>query len=129
MTIKAYLDSVKERLVTDPIVTRFHTVRERRTLVDGHLRARLELGDGSQVEFSEYVQCSPAGEIAVVTYSYHWADAGNQLIKRWDNTPHFPDLPGFPDHIHDGATGQVTSGQPMSIFAVLAEIASVLNNR
>jgi hypothetical protein len=70
-----------------------------------------------------------AGEIAVITYSYHWADASNQLIKRWDNTPHFPDLPGFPDHIHDGATGQVTSGQPMSIFAVLDEIARVLNNR
>jgi hypothetical protein len=90
MTIKAYLDSIKERFVTDPIVTRFHTVRERSTLVDGHLRARLDLGDGSQLKFSEYVQCSPASEIAVITYSYHWADASNQLIKRWDNTPHFP---------------------------------------
>ena len=129
MTIKADLDSIKERLVTDPIVTRFHTVRERWTLVDGHLRARLDLGDGSQLEFSEYVQCSPAGEITAITYSYHWADASNHLIKCWDNTPHFPDLPGFPDHIHDGATGQVTSGQPMSIFAVLDEIARMLNNR
>jgi hypothetical protein len=91
--------------------------------VDGHLRARLELADGSQLEFSEYMQRSPAGESAVITYSYHWADANNQLIKRWGNTPHFPDLPGFPDHIHDGATGQVTTGQPMSIFAVSDEIA------
>jgi hypothetical protein len=39
--------------------------------------------------------------IAVNTYSYHWADANHALIARWDNTPHFPDLPGFPDHIHD----------------------------
>jgi aromatic ring-opening dioxygenase catalytic subunit (LigB family) len=59
----------------------------------------------------------------VITYSYHWADAANQLITRWDNTPHFPDLPGFPDHIHNGATGEVTPGQPMSIFAVLDAIA------
>jgi hypothetical protein len=123
MTIEAYLDSIKERFVTDPVVTSFETIRERSTLVDGHLRARLDLADGSQLEFSEYMQRSPAGKIAVITYSYHWADASNQLIKRWDNTPHFPDLPGFPDHIHDGATGQVTSGQPMSIFAVLDEIA------
>jgi hypothetical protein len=69
------------------------------------------------------MQRSPTGEIAVITYSYHWADAYNQLITRWDNTPHFPDLPGFPDHIHDGATGEVTPGQPMSIFAVLNAIA------
>jgi hypothetical protein len=129
MTVKAYLDSIKERLVTDPIITGFHTVRERSTLVDGYLRARLDLRDGSQLEFSEYVQDSPANEIVVVTYSYHWADACNQLIKRWDNTPHFPDLPGFPDHIHDRATGQVTSGRPMSIFAVLDQIASVLGDR
>jgi Family of unknown function (DUF6516) len=81
------------------------------------------LADGSHLEFSEYMQCSPPGEIAVITYSYHWADADDRLITRWDNTPHFPNLPGFPDHIHDGATGEVTPGQPMSIFAVLKAIA------
>jgi hypothetical protein len=69
------------------------------------------------------MQRSPTGEIVVITYSYHWADANNHLIKRWDNMPHFPDLPGFPDHIHDGATGQVTTGESMSIFTVLDEIS------
>jgi hypothetical protein len=123
MTIEAYLVSVKERFVTDPIVTSFHLIRERSTLLDGHLRIRLTLVDGNQLEFSEYMQRSPTGEITVITYSYHWADASNQLIRRWDNTPHFPELPGFPDHIHDGATGEVTPGQPMSIFAVLNAIA------
>jgi hypothetical protein len=59
----------------------------------------------------------------VITYSYHWAHADNELITRWGNTPHFPDLPGFPDHIHERATGEVTSGQPMSIFVVLDVIA------
>jgi hypothetical protein len=123
MTIEAYLDSIEERFVTDPIVTSFHVIRERSTWVDGRLRVRLTLADGSHLEFSEYMQRSPAGEIAVITYSYHWADADHQLITRWDNTPHFPDLPGFPDHIHDGATGEVTPGQPMSIVAVLNAIA------
>src|SRR5262245_37291203 len=123
MTIEAYLDSIKERFVNDPIVTSFHVIRERSTWVDGHLRVRLRLADGSQLEFSEYMQRSSAGEIVVITYSYRWADADNQLITRWDNTPHFPDPPGFPDHMHDGATGEVTPGQPMSIFAVLNAIA------
>jgi hypothetical protein len=123
MTIDAYLNAIKERFVTDPIVTSFQVIRERSTLVDGHLRVRLALADGSQLEFSEYMQRSSAGEIAVITNSYHLADADNRLIKRWDNTPHFPDLPGFPNHIHDEATGGVTPGQPMSIFAVLDTIA------
>ena len=123
MTIEAYLEAIKERLVTDPMVTRFDVIRERSTLIDGYLRARPELVDDSQLEFSEYMQRSSAGEIVVITYSYHWADANHELIARWDNTPHFPDLPGFPAHMHDGATGQVTPSQPMSIFTVLDEIA------
>ena len=61
--------------------------------------------------------------IGGITYSYHWTDANDKLIVRWDNTPHFLDLPGFPDHLHDGATGEVTPGQLLSIFTVLDEIA------
>jgi Family of unknown function (DUF6516) len=123
MTIDAYLAAMKDRFVTDPLVTQLHVIRERSTLMDGYLRARLALADGSQLEFSEYMQRSSAGEIVVITYSYHWADATNQLIMRWDNTRHFPGLPGFPDHIHDGVTGEVTASQPMSIFTVLDAIA------
>ena len=123
MTIDVYLEAMKERFVTDPFVTYFQVIRERSTFMDGYLRARLTLADGSQLEFSEYMQRSSDGVITVITYSYHWADANHELIARWDNTPHFPDLPGFPAHMHDGATGQVTPSQPMSIFTVLDEIA------
>src|SRR5262245_18223988 len=123
MTIEAYLEAVKERCITDPLVIQCYVARERVTVMDGYLRARLALADGSQLEVSEYVQRSSDGTITVVTYSYHWADANLESIARWYDTPHFPDLPGFPDHIHDGVTGEVTPGHSMSIFTVLDEIA------
>lgn len=126
MTILEYLDSIKERLLTDPVVSGFDVSRERVTLSDGHMRARLTLVDGGWLEFSEYVQRSPDGQINVVTYSYHWATAGDDLIRRWDNTPHFPDLPSFPHHVHDGHTGRVGPGQPRSIFTILDAIARLL---
>ena len=122
MTVTEYFDSIKWRLLTDPLIFRSHIVRERATLTDGHLRARLTLTDGSLLEFSEYVQRSPSGSVHVVTYSYHWADTEGHLIRRWDNTPHFPDLPGFPHHIHDGRTATVSPGQPVNVFVVLDEI-------
>ena len=53
MTIDAYLQAMKARFVTDPLVTHFQVIRERSTLMDGDLRARLALADGSQLEFSE----------------------------------------------------------------------------
>jgi len=126
LTIIEYLDSIKERLLTDPLISSFQVVREKATLTDGHLRARLCLTDSSLLEFSEYVQRSPKGQVNVVTYSYHWADAHGDLIRRWDNTPHFPDLPGFPHHIHDGRTGTVDPGELVSISAVLDRIARLL---
>lgn len=126
MTIAQYFFNVKQRLLIDPIVTHFQIKRERSKSLDGYLRVRLTLNDGSWLEFGEYVQLSATGQILVMTYSYHWADANNQLIRRWDNTPHFPKLSNFPHHIHDGQTGQVIAGKATNIVEVLDEIAQRL---
>ena len=126
MTTTEYLSAVKERLLTDPLVTHFRVLRERSTLTAGYLRARLTWRDGSQLEFAEYVQVSPDDEVEVVTYSYHWSDAQGNLIRRWDNTPHFPHLPGFPHHVHEGPTDTVSPHRPTSILIVLDEIGGTL---
>ena len=126
MDVIEYFDAVKERLTTSPAVASFAITREHITLIDGHLRARVSVSNGSLLEFSEYVQRSPDGQIDVVTYSYHWAGAAGRLIRRWDNAPHFPDLPGFPHHVHNGLDNSVATGKPASIFAVLDEIAGGL---
>jgi hypothetical protein len=76
VSITEYLDAVKERLLAASIVASFEIARERITSVDGHVRARLVLVDGSQLEFSEYVQRS-GGQIEVVTYSYSWTADGH----------------------------------------------------
>ena len=52
MTIVEYLDSIKERLLTDQIIDSFRIIREITTSIDGYMRARLAFLDGSQVEFS-----------------------------------------------------------------------------
>jgi hypothetical protein len=126
VTIAEYLTSIKERLTTESAVLSFHVIRERATLSDGHLRARLTLADGSQLEFSEYIQRSPEGQISVVTYSYHWANADGNLIRRWDNTPHHLDLIGSPHHTHTELADTPSPGHLVSIFSVLDEIARLL---
>ena len=128
MTITEYLNTVKERLLTDEVVSSFHVLRERSTTMDGYLRVRLTLSDTSQLEFSEYIQRSAEGEIGVVTYSYHWADASGNLIRRWDNTSHHPGLSGFPHHVHVEQEDAVSSSQAVSIFAVLDEVIHLLTS-
>lgn len=128
MTIAEYLGAIKSRLLTDAAVVGFQIIRERATLTDAYVRARLSLTDEEFLEFSEYVQRSDDGQINVITCSYHWAGAAGNLIRRWDNTPHFPDLPGFPHHIHDGYTRDVIPGELVNIFTVLDEITHYLSS-
>lgn len=129
MSIAEYRQAIQDRLLTDSLVVRIQVVRERATVADAHLRARLTLIDGSLLEFSEYAQRIPDGSVRVLTYSYHWVGLDGQLIRRWDNAPHFPDLPGAPHHVHDGQANIVVSGQPMTLFKVLDEIAAYTARR
>ncbi len=126
MTPDDYLNSVKALLLNARSVIRFHIVRQRVTASDCYLRVRVDLIDASRLEFSEYAQTVSSGEIQVATYSYHWQDASATLIRRWDNTPHFPGLQNFPHHVHLGAEGNVTAGQPQSVFTILADIERML---
>ena len=115
-------------MLTDSVVIALYIRRERITATDAHLRARVAIIDGSWLEFSEYVERTRTGDIQVVVYSYHWVSETQELIRRWDNTPHFPDLQGFPHHIHDGPTGTILPGRPTSIFAILDYIAQSLDD-
>jgi hypothetical protein len=117
-TIAEYHRDIKARLIADPLILRFDIRREKRTQDDGYLRACLILATGDRVEFTEYVH-QMQGQIELVTYSFQWMDAGDNLIRRWDNAPHYPHLPNAPHHIHDGEQGTVLPGTAMSITQVL----------
>lgn len=123
MTIAEYFESVKKRILTDSFVRNFEVLKERDRSENGHLRVRVIFRDESILEFSEYIEQNANSEIALISYSYHWTTQNNELLRRWDNTPHFPNLPNAPHHIHDGGTGEATPGKPINIFAVLDEIA------
>ncbi len=117
-----YVESVKERLSTDSIVTRFDITREFLNLDEGFIRARVNLINGDWLDFSELVRLSDTLEL--ISYRYQWLDADKNHICRWDNTPHFPQLENAPHHVHVGE--QVFPGSPVNIFLVLDEIASRL---
>lgn len=119
-----YVESVKERLSTDPIVLKFDIITEFANLNEGYIRVRANPTNGDWLDFSEFVQQSDALEF--VSYRHQWMDNDKNTIRRWDNTPHYPDLENFPHHIHEG-NDKAIPGKPVNIFAVLEEIASTIN--
>lgn len=118
----AYLEAIKLRLIVSPIIAEYRIVKERATRTDGYLRLRATLTNGDFLELVEAFE-RVATEIAVIDYRHQWMDAAqSQLRRRWDGTPHYPELPNAPHHVHIASEGNIHPGQPMSILAVLDEL-------
>jgi len=121
-----YLESVRKLLLTDSRITGHQIMREYEDVEKSYIRARLTLTDESLLEFSEYIEQTSGNEIRITAYSYHWSDKRGKLLRRWDNTKHFPKLKNAPHHIHmpiGEAEESITPGEPTNIFAILDEIA------
>ena len=127
MKVAEYFEAVKDHLFAASFVDDFKILKQVDRSKNGHLRARITFTDYSQLEFSEFVEQNADDEIQLVTYSYQWLDENDNLIRRWDNTPHFPKLNNFPHHVHL-TEGEVISGKPVNIFDVLDEIARTIAN-
>lgn len=68
-------------------------------------------------------------QITAIDYRYHFQDGQNNLIFRYDNTPHFPNLSSFPHHKHL-VDRVIACGQPrletviQDVIAFLKEVES-----
>ncbi len=132
MNVAEYFESVKDRILADSRIFDFKILKHVDRSKNGHFRARVFFTDGSQLEFSEFIEQSAENEIHLVTYSYHWSDENNNLIRHWDNAPHSPKFENAPHHIHlpRGETDEeVAAGAPTNIFAILDEIAKIVDGQ
>lgn len=85
------------------------------------LRVRAEIRDGSVLYVRELFFLDHS------KYSYHWQTQTGELLLRWDNAPHHPDIATHPDHKHEKE--HVGPSARVSIEEVLAELAERLKSR
>jgi len=70
---------------------------ERISPTDAVLRIRIRFSNRYLLELNEAVYLED-GQIRHRKYRYHFQDAKNVLVFRYDSAPHFPDLRTFPHH-------------------------------
>ena len=75
------------------------------------LRGRIAFIDGSVLDFRELLSTNEHD------YRFHWMDASNKLIVRWDTAPHYKKLENFPHHRH--LSRGVSSSEEIDFIAVL----------
>jgi hypothetical protein len=58
-----------------------------------HVTALMQ--DGSRLAIRDYLFADQSRK-----YAYQWMEPDGILRRRWDNAPHWPDTPTFPNHVH-----------------------------
>lgn len=84
----------------------------------GYLHGTIQFVNGAELHFKEFVDAREQN-VDKLAYSYHFQDAGKQLVFRYDNAAHKPQLP-FADHKH--SPNQIISALAPQLDEVLAEI-------
>ena len=126
MTAQFYLNQIKSELITNSIVLSFSIVEEQDMEERGYLRARLTLINGDFLEVAEYFMITN-NNCKTVRYRYQWMDQSQKILRRrWDNVPHFPNLPNFPHHIHINSEENVYPSECLNILQLLLLLESEL---
>jgi len=87
-----------------------------------NLRVRIRFLKGELLEINEAVIYKKK-QLQHLNYRYHFQNEKNELVFRYDNTPHFPELDSFPHHKH--LPDKVISNEQPSISKVIKEIKSI----
>jgi len=86
----------------------------------GFARAVALLVDESELHVFEYVDSG----LKKIGYAYHLQDRNGDMVFRYDNEPHYPELPTFPHHKHVSDGSSPEASRLVSVEEVLAEAAA-----
>ena len=110
--------SVIDHYARTNLITASEIVLDARSPKIGVIKGTIEFIDGTQLFFTEYVDCRY--RLEKLNYSYHCQDANGTLIFRYDNAAHKPALP-HRNHKHE-PSGNIIAAEPPDISAILDEV-------
>lgn len=87
-----------------------------------NLRIRVRFSSGHLLELNEAFVVE-SERIRHLDYRYHFQDMQNNLVFRYDNTPHFPGLENSPHHKH--LRDEVSPAEKPSINRVIEEAKGI----
>jgi hypothetical protein len=120
-SLDVLFDEYEHLLLLSSAVARFCVLKRRVLEQEGYIRIRVEIIGGGLLEISEFWR-EAASQLDRLEYAYHWQNANGQIVCRWDNVKHYPELPNAPHHVHQ-PDGQVSSlVEPINLILVLRRI-------
>jgi hypothetical protein len=123
--LKSYLQSLLEFIEICPVIENVDIIRH-----DYHIneseeillyRLKVDFSDRSSLEIFERLVCIN-NYSERTKYSYQWQNSNNELLGRWDNAPHHPEISTHPHHHH--SPGQTVESSELSGIEILEHIVN-----
>ncbi len=114
---QANIIAIIQKYVNDGWILSFNFAVDARSDYVGFIQGSLEFRQGDRLFFKEYVDLQES--IEKLSYSFHYQDRENNLIFRFDNAKHKPDL-GYTNHKH--IQDKIIQSQVPDIEQVILEI-------
>lgn len=121
------LNGTKALIISSRLIKSYKIQAERIGEEEGYLRVKAEITNGDVLELFEYYVLD-GGKVKLDKYSFHWQDGKGELVRRWDNAPHYPAVRNFPHHIHFGEV-EIRPGRETKIEEVLEIIAKEIEDQ
>jgi hypothetical protein len=88
-----------------------------------YLKSRITIIDSSTLEIALFATES-SGKITVDKYRLHYMNAAGQMLFRYDNSPHHPEIDSHPHHKH--TPERISPATMPSIKDILNEISAII---
>lgn len=125
MSIVEYLEELLRKVERHALVKRLYVKNMQVSLKRGYVRFVALFVDDSELHVFEYVN----SDLGRLGYAYHYQDSFGSLILRYNNEPHYPDLPTFPHHKHVAREEAPRPSEQVSMDEVLREITLCIIKR
>jgi len=122
LRIETYFRQIHKKIESCPVVRLVSIAEEKRGTYEGYIYGDLTFLDDSTLRFREYVDVEDQTDRLM--YSYHYTDAEDKLIFRYDNTGHHRKLKlaTYPHHKHERYQDNILPSPAPVLAKVLDEI-------
>ncbi len=122
MKSRAYYASVQKAILAAPLVIQMRISFDEISEEECYIKGEITFNGGYVLHIAEYVVTEP--EFKRLKYRFHFQKSNGQMVVRWDNSPHHPEVESHPDHVHIGK--KVRATHPMDIPQALDAVSSFI---
>ena len=119
-TIDEYFKKIQDTISNSKIVASTNIEYIKVLENEGYIRGTLTLIDGTELRLLEYTKITN-NQAVTLRYRLQWQTEG-ELITRWNNAPHHPEIKTFPHHKHIKGEDKPKPSKTTNLISVLKEI-------